>query len=330
MADGTDDQASNATQRIRRRAQTAREEVEGRIHDVEERIHDIEARAREMDARIEKRVGRNLPKALFFGLVLGLSLLFSLIFVTELFMLFGAALVVFTSYELASALRFAGRDVPRIPVVVASLGVIAPAYYFGAVGLWAAFLAGVALVTVWRLVEQLRPSLRNDPAVSLPTDLAAGIFVLAYVSLLGGFAVVMTATDGGEWWTLAYLIIVICIDIGAYASGLAFGKTPMAPRISPKKTWEGFAGAVAVALIAGVLLALFMLGQPWWVGLILAAAMVVTATVGDLTESLVKRDLGIKDISTWLPGHGGFLDRLDSILPSTVAAYLVFLAFGVA
>lgn len=330
MADGTDDQASNATQRIRRRAQTARDEVEGRIHDVEERIHDIEARAREMDARIEKRVGRNLPKALFFGLVLGLSLLFSLIFVTELFMLFGAALVVFTSYELASALRFAGRDVPRIPVVVASLGVIAPAYYFGAVGLWAAFLAGVALVTVWRLVEQLRPSPRNDPAVSLPTDLAAGIFVLAYVSLLGGFAVVMTATDGGEWWTLAYLIIVICIDIGAYASGLAFGKTPMAPRISPKKTWEGFAGAVAVALIAGVLLALFMLGQPWWVGLILAAAMVVTATIGDLTESLVKRDLGIKDISTWLPGHGGFLDRLDSILPSTVAAYLVFLAFGVA
>lgn len=330
MADGTDDRAPRATQRIRQRAQNARDEVEGRIHEVEERIHDIEARAREMDARIEKRVGRNLPKALLFGLILGFSLLFSLIFVSELFMLFGAALVVFTSYELASALRFAGRDVPRVPVVIASLGVIAPAYYFGALGLWVAFLAGVALVTLWRLVEQVRPSLRNDPAVSLPTDLAAGIFVLAYVSLLGGFAVVMTATEGGEWWTLAYLIIVICIDIGAYASGLAFGKTPMAPRISPKKTWEGFAGAVVVALVAGVLLALFMLGQPWWVGLILAAAMTVTATVGDLTESLVKRDLGIKDISTWLPGHGGFLDRLDSILPSTVAAYLVFLAFGAA
>lgn len=330
MADGTDDRAPRATQRIRQRAQNARDEVEGRIHEVEERIHDIEARAREMDARIEKRVGRNLPKALLFGLILGFSLLFSLIFVSELFMLFGAALVVFTSYELASALRFAGRDVPRVPVVIASLGVIAPAYYFGALGLWVAFLAGVALVTLWRLVEQVRPSLRNDPAVSLPTDLAAGIFVLAYVSLLGGFAVVMTATEGGEWWTLAYLIIVICIDIGAYASGLAFGKTPMAPRISPKKTWEGFAGAVVVALVAGVLLALFMLGQPWWVGLILAAAMIVTATVGDLTESLVKRDLGIKDISTWLPGHGGFLDRLDSILPSTVAAYLVFLAFGAA
>lgn len=330
MADGTDDRAPRATQRIRQRAQNARDEVEGRIHEVEERIHDIEARAREMDARIEKRVGRNLPKALLFGLILGFSLLFSLIFVSELFMLFGAALVVFTSYELASALRFAGRDVPRVPVVIASLGVIAPAYYFGALGLWVAFLAGVALVTLWRLVEQVRPSLRNDPAVSLPTDLAAGIFVLAYVSLLGGFAVVMTATEGGKWWTLAYLIIVICIDIGAYASGLAFGKTPMAPRISPKKTWEGFAGAVVVALVAGVLLALFMLGQPWWVGLILAAAMIVTATVGDLTESLVKRDLGIKDISTWLPGHGGFLDRLDSILPSTVAAYLVFLAFGAA
>ncbi|BAU32872.1 phosphatidate cytidylyltransferase [Microcella alkaliphila] len=328
MADGRNDEASTATDRIRRKARTARGEVEGRIHEVEERIHDIEARAREMDARIEKRVGRNLPKALFFGLVLGFALLFSLIFVTELFMLFGAALVVFTSYELASALRFAGRDVPRIPVVIASVGVIAPAYYFGAAGLWWAFLAGAALVTVWRLVEQLRPSLRNDPAVSLSTDLAAGIFVLAYVALLGGFAVVMTAAEGGEWWTLAYLIIVICIDIGAYVSGLSFGKTPMAPKISPKKTWEGFAGAVAVALLAGVLLAIFMLGEAWWVGLILAGAMIVTATVGDLTESLLKRDLGIKDISTWLPGHGGFLDRLDSILPSTIAAYLVFLAFG--
>jgi phosphatidate cytidylyltransferase len=102
----------------------------------------------------------------------------------------------------------------------------------------------------------------------------------------------------------------------------------MAPRISPKKTWEGFAGAVLVALIAGVILAIYMLEKPWWVGIIFGATIVFTATIGDLTESLIKRDLGIKDISTWLPGHGGFLDRLDSVLPSAAAAYALFLIFS--
>jgi phosphatidate cytidylyltransferase len=102
----------------------------------------------------------------------------------------------------------------------------------------------------------------------------------------------------------------------------------MAPLISPKKTWEGFAGSVVAALVAGVLASIFMLQQPWWVGLILGGTMVITATGGDLAESLIKRDLGIKDISTWLPGHGGFLDRLDSILPSAAAAYALYLIFA--
>ncbi|GAA1684239.1 hypothetical protein GCM10009792_00140 [Microcella alkalica] len=311
----------------RRRGAAARADVEARIHDVESALMDLEARAREMDARIEARAGRNLPKAIFFGLILGLSLLFSLIVVKELFMLFGAALMVFTVYELASALRFAGRDIPRIPLVIASLAVVPSAFYLGAEGLWWSFLAGLAFVSLWRIAESARPSMRG-PGVSLPTDLGAGVFVLAYVALLGGFSIVMTAEEGGQWWTLAYLIIVISIDTGAYASGLAFGKHPMAPRISPKKTWEGFAGSVVAAITAGILLALLMLGEVWWVGLVLGLALVGTATLGDLTESLIKRDLGIKDISTWLPGHGGFLDRLDSILPSTIVAYVLFTLLG--
>jgi len=154
------------------------------------------------------------------------------------------------------------------------------------------------------------------------------VFVLSYVPLLAGFSVVMTAQPGGEWWVLAYLIVVITIDTGAYASGVLFGKHPMAPRISPKKTWEGFAGSVVAAMIAGILLAVLMIGTDWWVGLVLALTLVGVATLGDLTESLIKRDLGIKDISTWLPGHGGFLDRLDSILPSTIAAYVIFTLLG--
>jgi len=307
----------------RRRGASAREEVEAALHDIESKVHDLEAKAREMDARIEARAGRNLPKAIFFGLVLGFALLFSLIVVKEVFMLFAAALVAFTVYELASALRFAGRDIPRIPLVITAIGMVPAAFYGGASGLWWAFMGAVAVISLWRVVEGIRPSMRTGGR-SLATDLAAGIFVLAYVPLLAGFAVVMTAQPGGEWWVLAYLIIVIAIDTGAYAAGVLFGKHPMAPKISPKKTWEGFAGSVVAATIAGVLLAIFMIGTTGWVGLILALALVGAATLGDLTESLIKRDLGIKDISTWLPGHGGFLDRLDSMLPSTVVAYLVF------
>jgi phosphatidate cytidylyltransferase len=127
---------------------------------------------------------------------------------------------------------------------------------------------------------------------------------------------------------LAFLIIVIVSDVGAYASGLTFGRHPMAPRISPKKTWEGFAGAVLFALFAGVLLALFMIDQPWWVGLIFGGSLVLTAVLGDLIESLIKRDIGVKDMSSWLPGHGGVLDRLDSILPSAVAAFALYQLFA--
>jgi phosphatidate cytidylyltransferase len=326
MADAP--QPPDAAPRPRRgRAAAARDEVEAAIHDIENKVHDLEAKAREIDARIEARAGRNLTKAIFFGLVLGLSLLFSLIVVKELFMVFAGALVAFTVYELASALRFAGRDIPRLPLVIVSLGMIPAAFYGGAAGLWWAYLAAVGIVSVWRLIETVRPAMRQ-PGVSLRTDLAAGIFVLSYVPLLAGFAVVMTAQPGGEWWVLAYLIVVIAIDTGAYASGVLFGKHPMAPRISPKKTWEGFAGSVAAATLAGILLAVFMIGTAWWVGLVLALTLVGVATLGDLTESLIKRDLGIKDISTWLPGHGGFLDRLDSMLPSTIAAYVIFSLLG--
>ena len=153
--------------------------------------------------------------------------------------------------------------------------------------------------------------------------LIAGLIQL-YVPFLTSLCLILLRQDGGEWWVLAFVIIAVASDTGAYATGLSFGKHPMAPRISPKKTWEGFAGAAAAASIAGVLLALFMLGLPWWTGLILGVVILGTATAGDLGESMIKRDLGIKDMSSWLPGHGGVLDRLDSILPSATAALALY------
>jgi len=314
---------------LRRKAKRA--EFEEFAHATAEEIKaQFEATKAQIDAtneKIEARTGRNLIAAILIGLALGLAMLFSLIVIKELFMLFAGALIAFTAFELASALRFAGRNVPRLATVLAALATVPAAFYLGDDGKWLATLAGVAFVALWRIAELVRPSHRTS-ARDLLTDVAAGTFVHLYVPFLASFAVLLAAQDGGQWWTLAFLITIISIDTGAYASGLLFGKHPMAPRISPKKTWEGFAGSVVVAVIAGVLLAVLMLGQPWWIGVIFGVTMVFTGTVGDLTESLIKRDLGIKDISTWLPGHGGFLDRLDSILPSAAAAYILFYLFA--
>ena len=312
------------------RGRAKREEIEARAHVLEEEFKaQVAATRAQIDAttvKIEARTGRNLPLAILIGVGLGVLLIGSLIFNKSLFMIFTGALIGFTTFELASALRFAGRDVPRWPSVIAGLASVPAAFYLGDQGRWLVVLGGIVFVAVWRLAESLGKAHKAN-AQDLWKDVAAGTFIQVYVPFLGSFAVLLAAKDGGEWWALAFLLVVISVDIGAYASGLSFGKHPMAPRISPKKTWEGFAGSVVVALIAGVLVSLFMLQEPWWFGLIFGAVMVFTGTVGDLTESLIKRDLGIKDISTWLPGHGGFLDRLDSILPSAAAGYVLFVIF---
>ena len=308
-----------------------RDELEARATLTRDEIRaQVAATRAQLEATNEKiaaRTGRNLPLAILFGLVLGGSMLISLIVVKAFFMVVGAALLIFTTYELSSALRFAGRDVPRVPTVALSVLMVPAAFYLGEGGVWLVFLASVLALALWRTVEILvtrQQVSRGD----YWQDVGAGTLILAYVPFLGSFAVLLTAKEGGEWWTLAFLILVIATDTGAYVSGLSFGKHPMAPKISPKKTWEGFAGSVVVALVAGILLAVFMIDMTWYFGIVFGLTIVATATIGDLTESLIKRDLGIKDISTWLPGHGGFLDRLDSVLPSAGAAYVLYILFS--
>lgn len=316
---------------FREQVQTTRADFERQVQttkaDFERQVQATRAQLDATTERIEARTGRNLILAVLIGLVLGLSMLFSLIFIKELFMLFAVVIVGFCAFELAKALRHAGRNVPRIPVVIAAVGVVPAAFYGGASGQWLGVLGGIVFIGLWRLVLQVLPAHRA-PARKVLGDLGAGVLIQVYVVFLASFAVLLAAQPGGQWWTLAFLVLVISADTGAYASGLSFGKHPMAPSISPKKTWEGFAGAGVVCMVVGVLLSLFMLGQPWWFGLIFGAVILLTATFGDLAESLIKRDLGIKDMSSWLPGHGGFLDRLDSILPSAAAAYALYLIFA--
>ena len=340
--DADPDGASSAPRARKVRKQTAREELEARA---EQARADIEARAEqareEIEAqfkhardqfdqtqeKIKARTGRNLLAAIAIGVVLGGMLLVSLLFYTWLFIPFAAALAGLTVWELATALRREGRDVPRVASIVVAVAVVPLAYFFHVPGLWFGILGAIAAITVWRLVELAWPS-RRASAGAVFADLGAGVFVQLYVTFMAGFYVVLAGEEGGQWWVLAALIIVVVADTGAYAAGLNFGKHKMAPRISPGKTWEGFAGAAIASMTAGTLLAIFMLQQPWWEGLVMGLVLMLVGTMGDLIESLIKRELGIKDISGWLPGHGGFLDRLDSILPSAAVAYAFFLIFS--
>ena len=280
------------------------------------------------NARIEARAGRNLVFAIASGVIFGGVFLASLLLVKQLFVLLVAALVGIALVELASAFRISGRRVPRIGVVLAGLIIVAGAAIWNAQGMLLGLFAGSLLLTVWRLFEGLVPRWEAPPK-TVVRDVFSGLFTLVYVAFLASFTVLLVLADNGEWWVFALVLVVVSVDVGAYAAGVTLGKHKMTPRISPNKTWEGFAGAAVVAAATGVLVSIFALHQPWWVGVIIGVVVLFTATGGDLTESLIKRNLGVKDMSSWIPGHGGFLDRLDSLLPSAVGVYGVALALGV-
>ncbi|WP_244302844.1 phosphatidate cytidylyltransferase [Leucobacter coleopterorum] len=248
--------------------------------------------------------------------------------IKQVFVLLVAIIVSIALVELASAFRVAGRRVPRIGVVLGGLVVVAGAYFWRAEGMLIGLFVGSAILTAWRLIEGLIPRWEMPPR-TLVRDVFSGLFSLVYVAFLASFTVLLVAKDNGQWWVLALVAIVVSVDVGAYAAGVTLGKHKMTPRISPNKTWEGFAGAAAAAVAVGVVVSIFALDQPWWVGIVLGVVVLLTATGGDLTESLIKRNLGVKDMSSWIPGHGGFLDRLDSILPSAVGVYGVALTLGV-
>jgi phosphatidate cytidylyltransferase len=158
-------------------------------------------------------------------------------------------------------------------------------------------------------------------AAGYVADVSASVFVTIYLGLLASFATLMLAPDDGADRIITFLIMVVCSDTGGYVAGVLFGRHPMAPTISPKKSWEGFAGSVIAAMIGGALTVWLLVGGHWWQGLVTGAAVALVATGGDLAESLMKRDLGVKDMGNLLPGHGGVMDRMDSLLPSAVVTW---------
>ncbi|HKT57884.1 MAG TPA: phosphatidate cytidylyltransferase [Microbacterium sp.] len=278
----------------------------------------------EANERIKERTGRDLIVAILIALAIGAVVVASLVFLKQLFVLFALAAVGLAVWEFSRALQGAGHRIDIIPQTVCAAALVLTGWFYGGRWIWwIALFGAVVLVLAWRFIGQM---IARDGRTygAVLDDVMLASFIQLYVALTGSLCVVLLDQDHGEWWVLSFLIVAVAADTGAYASGLMFGRHPMAPRISPKKTWEGFAGAVVASVAAGVLLALFLLGVPWWAGVIFGAVILGTATCGDLGESMIKRALGIKDMSSWLPGHGGVLDRLDSILLSAPAALALY------
>ena len=226
---------------------------------------------------------------------------------------------VFGCVEMARALSTAGVALAVPPVLAGAVGILIAAWVRGPDGLVYATLFSVIAVLLWRLADGADGYLR---------DAGASSFVLMYVPALAAFAVLSTHADDGAARIIAFIAVVVCNDTGGYATGVLFGRHPLAPIVSKGKTWEGFVGSVLFCAVAGVLFLTLTFHEAWWKGLVFGLLMCITATIGDLGSSVLKRDIGIKDWSHLLPGHGGVMDRLDSMLPCAAVAYLLLSLFA--
>ncbi|MGO4661886.1 phosphatidate cytidylyltransferase [Terrabacter sp. 2TAF16] len=261
--------------------------------------------AEEVIEQKQSRAGRNLPAAIGVGVGLGALIVATLLIRKESFIVLVALAVAVGIWELRAALRHAAVRAPLVPPVVGMVVMLWAAFVHGPAGLVVAWSLTCLAVVLWRGTGRLDGAGR---------DVLGGIFIATYPTFLVGFAILLLAPEDGVARLFVFLITTVCSDVGGYAAGVLFGKHPMAPTISPKKSWEGFAGSVLLCVVAGSLTVHFLLDHSWVIGIALGVGVAVAATVGDLMESLIKRDLGIKDMSNVLPGHGGVMDRLDSLV----------------
>lgn len=275
------------------------------------------------------RAGRDLPAAIAVGLVLSAIVVVTLIWFHPGFI---ALLVVLTSLgaiELHQALQRVGLRSAVVPVVIGNVAIIGGSYAAAVLQPvtnlpWHLVLLGFLGVTVmvaliWRMFGGTDGYAR---------DSAASMFIITYIPMLASFVGLILASPHGALKVVTVFVAIAGTDTGGYAVGATLGRHPMAPLISPKKTWEGSAGSLVLASLVTIPIVMFAMGEPWWYGLILAVVVVIAGTAGDLIESMIKRDVGIKDMSSFLPGHGGVLDRLDSTLVAAPAAWIFFALLG--
>jgi len=264
------------------------------------------------------RAGRNLPRAIGVGLTLGAVVIASLVFRKEAFLGVVIVAACFGVWELRSGLAQGKINVPLVPSMVGAITMLVASFVGGGQALTVTFGLTCISLLLWRMADGLHDAIR---------DIAGGIFVAAYVPFLASFSILLLRAPEGAQRVFVFLIVAICSDVGGYAVGVVAGKHPMAPSISPKKSWEGAAGSALACVIGGIATVILILDGTWWAGAIIGLALALSATVGDLIESTIKRDLGIKDLGSVLPGHGGFMDRIDSLLLSAPLAWALLALF---
>jgi phosphatidate cytidylyltransferase len=275
-------------------------------------------------AREHGRAGRNLPQAIGLGVAAGAYVVLSLLFFEPAFVLLVAVALVLASVELYRALARQDMNAAIVPIAAGGVAIPFGSYLAGRENSVIEFsntsvlLGSLALTVLASLIWRMPKG-----AHGYVKDAAASLLIIAYVPLLGSFAALMLAEDHGAARLVTFALIVTMSDTGGLVGGVLFGKHPMAPLISPKKSWEGFAGSMVFGIAAGIGMAIFVLHAEFWVGIILGVFLVAIGTCGDLIESMIKRDIGIKDMSSRLPGHGGVMDRLDSLLVAAPVAWLI-------
>ncbi|SDC68511.1 phosphatidate cytidylyltransferase [Sanguibacter gelidistatuariae] len=262
------------------------------------------------------RGGRNLPVAIAVGVGLLAVVGGSLYFRKEVFIGFAILAIGAALWELSRALGRRDVRIPLLPLWVGTAGMLISTYTAGAEALMVSFILTVAGLVVWRVVD--------GGGIAAVRDAAAGVFAAAYLPLMAGFVMLMLAADNGREQVLLFILLAVANDVGGFFAGVRFGKHPLAPSVSPKKSWEGLAGSFVLALAVGLVGAVLVLKINPVIGLTLGFLAPLTATLGDLAESMIKRDLELKDMGSLLPGHGGVLDRLDSMLLTAPFVYLLF------
>jgi phosphatidate cytidylyltransferase len=268
------------------------------------------------------RTGRNLPVAIGVGVVLGGLALLTLLTVKATFLIYMGIALAIGLHELVTALKTKDINVPFVPVALGGAAMVTAAYWAAGGAVMAAFALTVLGILVYRMFGG------TDGYVK---DVTAGVFATAYLGLLGATVAAMLAPSDGGKRVLIFIVLAICSDIGGYFAGITLtpftGGHKMAPVISPKKTWEGLAGSAVLCVVAGAVMLPALLHGHWWQGVITGIAALAAAVFGDLAESMIKRDLAIKDMGTLLPGHGGILDRIDSLLACAPVVWLLLALF---
>jgi phosphatidate cytidylyltransferase len=265
------------------------------------------------------RAGRDLPAAIAVGVVLGAMAIGVLLFAPIGWLPVLAVAMPIATHEVVRRLREAGYALPVIPLLIGGQAMIWLTWPFGPAGLLGAYGGTIVVCMVWRLVGQ---GLSEQP-VNYLRDISATVLLATWVPLFASFSALLIFQDRGGIRTFTVIATVVFADIGGYVAGVLFGKHLMVPAISPKKSWEGLGGSLLFGITAAVLSVAFLMDKPAWVGVPLGLMLVITGVLGDLVESQVKRDLGIKDMGALLPGHGGIMDRIDAMLPSAVAGWIV-------